>query len=377
VKGHSKTNIILGILACTCLLISSLFAGTVAAQDWDPVEMCHPWEEWENYQPDCGSGGCMGHGVCGDNWYAQPFTAVDDHCVNDVSLMLFKLAKYPVNDDYYLTVAIMNTDSGLPVGPPLGTGGMYASEVTCTYPFGDWVGTSIDEVQLEEGVTYAIVVRFEGDCAEGAIYWCLGENFIAEWPTSMPDGLWGPYGTSWTPISEDSSFGFKLACCGEEEEEAGFIPLPLPIQPKPFEDNDSSWSMPPQVPATPSYVKILTASVQPSQVIAGEPVTILANVKNSGDMAGNFTAELTINGQLEDSRNIAVAGNASTPVNFTVVKDKPGTYTVDIGGQKAYFTVVEGLASNTINIMYVILGCLVLLAVALGVILAMRKGFAK
>src|SRR4030042_5178667 len=132
--------------------------------------------------------------------------------------------------------------------------------------------------------------------------------------------------------------------------------------------------MPPQAPANPPYVKVLTASVQPGQVLAGQPVSIMANVKNSGDLSGSYTAELTINGELEAGKKVSVPGNASTPVQFSVVRDEPGTYTSDIGGQTAYFTVVEaaGQSGNNTGI-YVILGVLVLVAAALGYLFLRKR----
>lgn len=153
------------------------------------------------------------------------------------------------------------------------------------------------------------------------------------------------------------------------------------IEPKPFGDADSSWAEPPtQTVASPASTKVLTASVQPGQVTAGQPVTIMANVRNSGDRNGKYAASLIINGQVETTKEFYVPGNGAVPVEFTVVKDKPGTYTVDIGGQKAYFTVVGNATkgmSSTSTIACTVLGLLALLAIALGVIYATRKGLSR
>lgn len=373
-KKHTKASLILSVLICTCLLITSLIAGTVAAEDWNPEEMCNPWEEWEYCELEFNTGTAWA--VCGNWVIAQPFTAVESHAVNMVDLRLYQ-DEGPDPDDY-LMVCIYNTDGTYkPTGEALGCGGMFASEITATSHPGEWVGTSIDEVWLEEGITYAIVIWLEADCP-GNISWCGSGTY-----TSNPHPLPAHYysddrGASWD--SQCERMAFRLAYCGDEEE-VHFIPPPPTTQPKPFVGADSSWAEPPaQTLARPANTSVLTASVQPSQVTAGQPVTIMANVKNNGDLSDSFNAELTINGQLEASKQVNVPGNGAVPVEFAVVKDEPGTYTIDIGGQKAYFTVVGNATkdvSSTSTIAYMVLGLLAMLAVALGIVFAMRKGFAR
>jgi hypothetical protein len=110
---------------------------------------------------------------------------------------------------------------------------------------------------------------------------------------------------------------------------------------KPFEDFGSSWSNATQYTWPRSAdTRVTTAYLQPSQVLAGQPVKIMANVANRGDISSSFTASLMINGQLEATRKVSVPGNMAVPIEFTVTKDKPGTYEVELNGQKIYFTII-------------------------------------
>jgi len=123
--------------------------------------------------------------------------------------------------------------------------------------------------------------------------------------------------------------------------------------------------------------KVLTASVQTGQVLAGQPVTIAANVVNRGDMEGSLTANLMINGQLEDSRHVTIAANSGRPIEFTVIKDEPGIYTADINGQQVYFTVLAPNAENTSKeIAYTIIGIIGALAIFIGAALIIRRRLA-
>jgi hypothetical protein len=82
-------------------------------------------------------------------------------------------------------------------------------------------------------------------------------------------------------------------------------------------------------------------SVNPQQTAAGQPVTIVTNVVNTGDAAGNLNVVLKINGKAEQTRMISTGPQATQPVKFTVTRAEPGTYLVDIGGQKGSFTVLD------------------------------------
>lgn len=79
--------------------------------------------------------------------------------------------------------------------------------------------------------------------------------------------------------------------------------------------------------------------VTPTQVKTGEPVTISAEVANTGALSGSYQVILKINGAVETSTTVTMAGGGSTPINFSLYKDA-GNYEVELGGLKADFLVL-------------------------------------
>jgi hypothetical protein len=89
---------------------------------------------------------------------------------------------------------------------------------------------------------------------------------------------------------------------------------------------------------TPALILTKNLGINPEEVYSGQPITISANMANDGDNPGGYTADLKINGQREQLKLGDVDGHSSVPVIFTLSRSQPGTYTVDIGGQKGSFT---------------------------------------
>jgi len=120
--------------------------------------------------------------------------------------------------------------------------------------------------------------------------------------------------------------------------------------------------------AMPADTKVTTAFVQTDQVLAGQPVRIMANIANKGDLPGTYTATLMINNEVEATRKVTVPGNAAIPVEFTVTRDKPGNYEADINGLKVYFTVkgqAQGTPVDPKVIVFAVIGVLVAALVVL------------
>jgi len=122
-------------------------------------------------------------------------------------------------------------------------------------------------------------------------------------------------------------------------------------------------------PLNPSQMSLQYLSISPKQASANQPVTIISNVVNTGDEAGNLNVTLKINGQVEQSRMVSVGPQGTQPVKFTVTKAQPGTYNVDILGKSGSFTVL-GAGSSASNpsksnglIALLIIGVLVLTTV--------------
>jgi len=74
---------------------------------------------------------------------------------------------------------------------------------------------------------------------------------------------------------------------------------------------------------------------------SGEAVTVSVLVMNVGGETGLYDVVLEVNGSVEDRRTIMLDGGESVRINFTISRDKPGTYIVEIAGLKGKFVVRE------------------------------------
>ena len=108
--------------------------------------------------------------------------------------------------------------------------------------------------------------------------------------------------------------------------------VPVPEVPR----SSPTWSR----PLNPAQMSVQYLNVSPQQASANQPVTITTNVVNTGDEGGNYYLALKINGQVEKTKMVSVGAQGTQPVKLTVTKAQPGTYTVDIGGQRGSFVVL-------------------------------------
>ncbi len=81
--------------------------------------------------------------------------------------------------------------------------------------------------------------------------------------------------------------------------------------------------------------------IEPDSVEAGSPVDIKVNATNTGNVAGESRVELLVNNESVDSENITLGPGESTEVKFSHTEDKPGTYTVEVGGLSESYGVTE------------------------------------
>ena len=92
-------------------------------------------------------------------------------------------------------------------------------------------------------------------------------------------------------------------------------------------------------PPSPAQFTITSLDVTPQQVPPGQPVTISAQVTNTGGTEGSYTVNLTVNGQVEQTKTVTLAPEAIETVTFTVTKETPGSYSISIGDLTKEFTV--------------------------------------
>jgi len=70
-------------------------------------------------------------------------------------------------------------------------------------------------------------------------------------------------------------------------------------------------------------------------------VTVSLLVTNVGDLEGNTTVDLLVNGVMEQSRSVSLSGGARTMISFTVKKTATGSYAVGVGDLTGSFTVMR------------------------------------
>ncbi|MCX8152868.1 MAG: hypothetical protein N3E52_00350 [Candidatus Bathyarchaeota archaeon] len=92
-------------------------------------------------------------------------------------------------------------------------------------------------------------------------------------------------------------------------------------------------------PPKPAEFVVTGLRITPSEVEIFEPVLVTVNVTNIGDEKGEYIANLTINGVIEENQTVTVLGKNFTIAEFTVLKETEGIYTVEIGGLTGVLTV--------------------------------------
>lgn len=131
-------------------------------------------------------------------------------------------------------------------------------------------------------------------------------------------------------------------------------PQPIPRAPLPGQGQPP---IPQGMPAMPSGVmqppfpggyqqagmpkfSVSNLTITPSKVKVGEPVNISVIVSNNGMQTGKYSVVLRIGGVVENITDITLPPGASQTASFTVIKDTPGDYYVDIDGIGGFFTAI-------------------------------------
>ncbi len=100
----------------------------------------------------------------------------------------------------------------------------------------------------------------------------------------------------------------------------------------------------------PAEFKVTGLTINPLVAEEGEPISISVNVTNIGDLEDIYIANLTINNALKENQTILLPGNkTSSIVEFSVIEDTVGNYTVELGGLKGSFT-IKALPPTASNI---------------------------
>ncbi len=92
-------------------------------------------------------------------------------------------------------------------------------------------------------------------------------------------------------------------------------------------------------PPAQALFEVSNLTINPVEAASGEEVTISVIVRNVGNVEGEYTVVLRINGTVEASKSVKLAGGESTVVTFSIVKREPGIYKVEVNGLIGYFKV--------------------------------------
>jgi hypothetical protein len=117
---------------------------------------------------------------------------------------------------------------------------------------------------------------------------------------------------------------------------------PVPIEPEPDEPEPVA---PELVELAPAKFELGHTAVNLAEAKAGRPVTISVIVQNTGELEGSYVLRLEVNNGVEQTREVVLAAGESTEVNFSIIKDEPGTYVVTVGGFTVEFTLMAPVFS--------------------------------
>jgi hypothetical protein len=93
--------------------------------------------------------------------------------------------------------------------------------------------------------------------------------------------------------------------------------------------------------AKPAEFKLSELTINPSSIISGESVTISVKVTNIGEITGNHTVDLEIDGTIRNTKTITVGGQASVDVEFKTSESSSGSFNVKIGELTGSFDVED------------------------------------
>jgi len=65
--------------------------------------------------------------------------------------------------------------------------------------------------------------------------------------------------------------------------------------------------------------------ISPAQAQVGDRVTISADISNEGEVPGNYTVVLKVNGISRGKENSELGLDTTRPIVFDITKDNPGT----------------------------------------------------
>ena len=96
---------------------------------------------------------------------------------------------------------------------------------------------------------------------------------------------------------------------------------------------------PPKPEPIPASFSVSGLTITPGEVTTGSKVTIEVLVTNNGELSGTYDVVLKLDGTVEATQNVILAGGASQNVTFTTSKAAARAYAVSIGELAGSFVV--------------------------------------
>ena len=92
--------------------------------------------------------------------------------------------------------------------------------------------------------------------------------------------------------------------------------------------------------------EVLRAAVDVESVTVGDSVNVIVRITNTGGADGDFLAELLLNEEVVDSREVFIAPNGTSQVTFDREFGETGTYRVRVNNASAGQVEVQGAAGS-------------------------------
>ena len=97
----------------------------------------------------------------------------------------------------------------------------------------------------------------------------------------------------------------------------------------------------------PAEFEVVNIDINPNPVKVGGETKITITVENLGDAGGIYEVNMLVDGIVEQTSDVTLAGGATKPVSFVASKDSLGNYFIEIGGREAILKVVQPVRLET------------------------------
>jgi hypothetical protein len=240
------------------------------------------------------------------------------------------------------------------------------ADMTCSAPAGyilpyGMFGFNI--TGLNAGQQVAVIIRFPNPLPLGAkFYKCINGSLVdcSSIVTRIDEYTVQLNLTDGGPFDADGLANGVIV-------DPGGPAFPLNTAPQ---SSSAQVSTTPQAPVQLANISVKSASLSSTRVSPGTPVTVTANVANTGTGNGVSIVKVYVNGAEESQQGVSVNSGSTTQVSFDITRNEPGTYTVYAGSVNAGTFTVDAFTPDTILF---ISGALILFALAGGVFWVTRR----